>query len=99
MATTVSAPRVQKTRLRRVLTSPVTARILFPLVVIAVWYLIYYTIDSRIFPTPLRVLEFMWEEVTLTSGIRFSSVAENLYGQFGVSILRLTVGFLIAMTV
>ena len=99
MATTVSAPLVQKTRLRRALTSPVTARILFPFVVIAVWYLIYYTIDSRIFPTPLRVLEFMWEEITLTSGVRYSSVADNLYGQFGISILRLTLGFLIAMTV
>jgi NitT/TauT family transport system permease protein len=99
MATIVSAPSVHKSRLRRVATSPVTARILFPFVVIAVWYIIYYTIDSRIFPTPLRVLEFMWEEVTLTSGIRFSSVADNLYEQFGISILRLTTGFLIAMTV
>jgi NitT/TauT family transport system permease protein len=80
-----------------VLKSPATARILFPFVVLAVWYLIYYTIDSRIFPTPQEVLEFMWEEVTLTSGVRYSSVAENLYVQFGVSIVRLTIGFFVAL--
>ncbi len=81
----------------RALTSPTTARILFPFVVIAVWYWIYYTIDSRIFPTPLEVLEFMWEEITLTSGVTYSSVATNLYGQFGISILRLTIGFTVAV--
>jgi NitT/TauT family transport system permease protein len=80
-----------------VLKSPATARLLFPFVVLAVWYLIYYTIDSRIFPTPQEVLEFMWEEVTLTSGVRYSSVAENLYVQFGVSIVRLTIGFFVAL--
>ena len=64
---------------------------------IGVWYLIYYAIDSRIFPTPQEVLEFMWEEVTLTSGVSYSSVAENLYQQFGISILRLTVGWVVAV--
>jgi NitT/TauT family transport system permease protein len=61
--------------------------------------LTYYVIDSRIFPTPGEVLEFMWEEVTLTSGVRYSSVAENLYVQFGISMVRLTVGFVAAMLV
>ena len=99
MATTVSAAPMRQGRLKRVITSPVTARILFPLFVIGLWYFIYYTIDSRIFPTPLRVLEFMWEEVSLTSGVRYSSVADNLYEQFAVSLVRLTTGFLIAMIV
>ncbi|HEX6299974.1 MAG TPA: ABC transporter permease [Acidimicrobiia bacterium] len=99
MATPVGSAPMQGSRLRRAFTSPVTARILFPFAVIAVWYLIYYTIDSRIFPTPVEVLEFMWEEITLTSGVRYSSVATNLYGQFGISILRLTAGFLIATTI
>jgi NitT/TauT family transport system permease protein len=99
VTTTVSSAPVRKSKLRRSLTSPTTARVLFPFFVIGVWYLIYYTIDSRIFPTPLEVLDFMWEEVTLTSGVRYSSVASNLYGQFGISILRLTIGFLIAMSV
>lgn len=101
MTATTLAPStpVRKSKFRRFITSPKTARALFPIFVIAVWYLIYYAIDSRIFPTPLRVAEFMWEEITLSSGVRYSSVAENLYGQFGISIARLTVGFLVAMVV
>ncbi len=90
---------VRRSKLRRTLSSPTFARILFPFVVIGVWYLIYYTIDSRIFPTPTTVLEFMWKEITLSSGVSYSSVASNLYGQFAISILRLTIGFVIAMVV
>jgi ABC-type nitrate/sulfonate/bicarbonate transport system permease component len=99
MATRVSTAPVRQNRLRRTVTSPTFARILFPFFVIGLWYAIYYTIDSRIFPTPVQVLEFMWEEVTLTSGVRYSSVADNLYEQFAISLLRLTVGFVIAMAV
>ncbi|MET0565642.1 MAG: ABC transporter permease subunit, partial [Acidimicrobiia bacterium] len=55
--------------------------------------------DSRIFPSPQQVAVFMWEEITLTSGVRYSSVAENLYVQFGISLLRLTIGFFIALIV
>jgi NitT/TauT family transport system permease protein len=66
-------------------------------VVLGIWYLIYYTIDSRIFPSPQQVAVFMWEEITLTSGVRYSSVAENLYVQFGITLLRLTIGFFIAL--
>jgi NitT/TauT family transport system permease protein len=81
----------------RILKSPTTARVLFPFVVLGVWYLIYYTLDSRIFPNPYEVVEFMWEEVTLTSGVRYSSVAENIYVQFGISLMRLTIGFFLAL--
>ncbi len=98
-ATLAPSKPVRKSKFRRFIASPKTARALFPIFVIAVWYLIYFAIDSRIFPTPLRVAEFMWEEITLTSGVRYSSVAENLYGQFGISIIRLTAGFLVAMVV
>jgi NitT/TauT family transport system permease protein len=77
--------------------SPKFARLLFPFVVLGVWYLIYYTIDSRIFPSPQQVAVFMWEEITLTSGVRYSSVAENLYVQFGITLMRLTIGFFIAL--
>ncbi len=97
MATTVATAPIRDSGWIRVLKSPKTARLLFPFVVIALWYLIYFTIDSRIFPTPVEVLEFMWEEVTLTSGVRYSSVAENLYVQFAISIIRLTIGFIIAL--
>lgn len=97
MATLVTRAPSRDSGLRRVFKSPRTARLLFPVVVLGVWYLTYYLIDSRIFPTPGEVLEFMWEEITLTSGVRYSSVAENVYVQFGISMLRLTVGFVVAM--
>jgi len=77
--------------------SPTFARILFPFVVLGIWYFIYYTLDSRIFPSPQQVAVFMWEEITLTSGVRYSSVAENIYVQFGITLMRLTVGFFIAL--
>jgi ABC-type nitrate/sulfonate/bicarbonate transport system permease component len=97
MTTVVSTAPSRQTTLRRVAGSPLTARILFPFAVLALWYLIYYTIDSRIFPTPQQVAVFMWEEITLTSGVRYSSVAENLYVQFAISIARLTIGFFVAL--
>jgi NitT/TauT family transport system permease protein len=99
MTAVVVKPPSQDRGIVRVLKSPVTARILFPFVVLAVWYLIYYTIDSRIFPSPQQVLVFMWEEITLTSGISYGSVVSNLYGQFAISLIRLTVGFFIALIV
>jgi NitT/TauT family transport system permease protein len=66
-------------------------------VVLGIWYFIYYTLDSRIFPSPQQVAVFMWEEITLTSGVRYSSVAENIYVQFGITLMRLTIGFVIAL--
>jgi NitT/TauT family transport system permease protein len=98
MATIAAAPPAPvQNRLVRFIKSPTFARILFPFVVLGLWYLIYYTIDSRIFPSPQQVAVFMWEEITLTSGVRYSSVAENLYVQFGITLLRLTIGFFIAL--
>ena len=97
MTTAVAKQASPSRGLMPVLKSPLTARILFPFAVLGVWYLIYYTLDSRIVPTPQQVLEFMWEEVTLTSGVRYGSVVSNLYGMFAISIARLTVGFFIAL--
>lgn len=99
MATAVATASGEQRGLPRILRSPTTARILFPFVVLGIWYFIYYTLDSRIFPSPQQVAVFMWEEITLTSGVRYSSVAENLYVQFGISLLRLTIGFFIALIV
>jgi ABC-type nitrate/sulfonate/bicarbonate transport system permease component len=97
MATVVSRPPTQSSGFMKFFKSPKTARMLFPFAVLAVWYLIYYTIDSRIFPTPQQVLQFMWEEVTLTSGVSYGSVVSNLYGMFAISLYRLTVGFFVAL--
>jgi NitT/TauT family transport system permease protein len=99
MATIVTKPSTRGSGFMRLLKSPTTARLIFPFAVLAVWYLIYYTIDSRIFPTPQQVVVFMWEEVTLTSGVRYGSVISNLYGMFAVSLWRLTVGFFVALIV
>jgi ABC-type nitrate/sulfonate/bicarbonate transport system permease component len=99
MATAVATTSRSPRGLPKILRSPTTARILFPFVVLGIWYLIYYTLDSRIFPSPQQVAVFMWEEITLTSGVRYSSVAENLYVQFGISLMRLTIGFVIALIV
>jgi ABC-type nitrate/sulfonate/bicarbonate transport system permease component len=99
MATAVATASRAQRGLPRILRSPTTARILFPFVVLGIWYFIYYTLDSRIFPSPQQVAVFMWEEITLTSGVRYSSVAENLYVQFGITLMRLTIGFFIALIV
>jgi NitT/TauT family transport system permease protein len=97
MATVATtAPRAPRA-LPRWVRSPKFARILFPFVVLGIWYFIYYTLDSRIFPSPQQVAVFMWEEITLTSGVRYSSVAENIYVQFGITLMRLTIGFFIAL--
>lgn len=103
MATVVTTAPKKKKGFKQVIASPVTARILFPFAVLAVWYLLWAWLETttthNIFPSPAKVLEFMWEEVTLTSGVKYGSVAENLYGQFAVSLVRLTIGFLIAVFV
>ncbi|MEX0667430.1 MAG: ABC transporter permease [Acidimicrobiia bacterium] len=83
----------------RILRSPSFARLLFPLAFLAVWWAVYYTIDSRIFPPPQQVLSFMWDEITLNSLLRYGSVRNNVYGMFAISLARLGIGFVIAMTV
>ena len=99
MATVATtAPSAPRKGLPKWVKSPTFARILFPFVVLGIWYFIYYTLDSRIFPSPQQVAVFMWEEITLTSGVRYSSVAENIYVQFGITLMRLTIGFFIALT-
>ena len=52
MTATVSTAPVRGSSWKRTLFSATTGRILFPFVIIGLWYLIYYTIDSRIFPSP-----------------------------------------------
>jgi NitT/TauT family transport system permease protein len=99
MSTVVTTAPTRSSGWSRVLKSPGTARILFPFAVLGLWYFIYYTIDSRIFPSPQDVVVFMWEEITLTSGVRYSSVAANLYVQFAISLMRLTIGFFVALIV
>jgi NitT/TauT family transport system permease protein len=77
-----------------VLKAPMTARILFPIVVIGAWWLIAVTLQSDIFPEPWRVAEFMWDELRADTLAR-----RNLYVTFALSLGRLFAGFAIAMVV
>lgn len=81
------------------LKSPLAARILFPIAVLIVWYLVYFTLDSRIFVAPHTVFRFMWQELTLDTPLRYGSVKSNLYGMFAITMGRLFVGFAVAMLV
>lgn len=96
--TTASLP-VKPKPLFRVAQSPMTARILFPVAVIVLWYIVWLTLESRIFVSPHKVAVFMWQEVTLDTPLRYGSVKSNLYGMFAITMYRLFVGFAVAMVV
>ncbi len=82
---------------KRLWKSPSFARFLFPVAILIIWWVIYYTINSRIFPPPQQVVSFMWDELTLNTLLRYGSVRNNVYGMFLISITRLGIGFVIAM--
>jgi NitT/TauT family transport system permease protein len=95
MTAVSSAARTQPL-VKRFFKSRTTARVLFPIAVIVVWYLVYLTLDSRIFVPPQKVFGFMWDELTLNTPLKFGSVKSNLYGMFGITLYRLVVGFVVA---
>lgn len=74
------------------LKAPRTARILFPIVVFGGWTIAYYVVQSHVFPSPARVLDFMWSEITFDSLAR-----SNVYETFALSLVRLFAGFAISM--
>jgi ABC-type nitrate/sulfonate/bicarbonate transport system permease component len=98
MAITATRPPASRSA-GSILRSPTTARILFPIVVIAGWYLLYLALDSRIFPPPHQVFSFMWDELTLNTALSSGSVDSNVYEMFAISLRRLFVGFAFAMVV
>jgi NitT/TauT family transport system permease protein len=70
------------------------ARVLFPMVVFAVWQLGFAVMHSEIVPSPAEVLSFMWDE------IRVETLSPHtLYESFAISLGRLAVGFSIALVV
>jgi ABC-type nitrate/sulfonate/bicarbonate transport system permease component len=81
-------------RFMKIVKSPLTARILFPVLVLAIWTIVFYGLESRVFPSPMRVLEFMWSEITLDTLAR-----TNVYMTFLLSLGRLFAGFIVAMVV
>ncbi|MPZ72586.1 MAG: ABC transporter permease subunit [Nitriliruptorales bacterium] len=92
MATATAVPRRRNPVM--LIRSPLVARALFPVVVVGVWTLIFYGLESQIFPSPARVLDFMWNEVRLETLAR-----SNVYQTFLLSLIRLFTGFAIAVVV
>lgn len=76
---------------------PIVARILMPIAVVIVWYLIYFTLGSRIFVAPHTVFRFMWNELTLDTLLSRGQTDSNVYKMFGITLFRLFTGFAVAM--
>ena len=69
-----------------------TARVLFPIAVLALWQVAFMTMESNILPSPAETLSFMWDEIRLETLSR-----HTLYQSFGISLGRLAIGFSIAL--
>ena len=78
----------------RILRSTRTARLLFPIAVLAIWQLGFMFMDTRILPSPAEVLNFMWDEIRLDTLSR-----HTLYQSFAISLGRLAIGFSIALVI
>ena len=78
--------------------SPLSARVLFPIVLFAVWELSLIAVEEiwpfavDVLPTPSEVGGFMWDEFITDTLAR-----KNLYETFFISLRRLLSGFAIAM--
>jgi NitT/TauT family transport system permease protein len=84
-----SAHRRRRSWFERTLLTSRAARITAPLVFLAAWQLIGPMIPSAILPTPAEVVEAMWEQ------LRDGTLVEA----FSVSLLRLAIGFTMALVV
>ncbi|MEO8422529.1 MAG: ABC transporter permease [Actinomycetota bacterium] len=76
-------------RLRRALTTPRAARITAPILFLLAWQLLVPLSSSRIIPMPSGVVEEMIDMVKDGS----------VFGNFGISLTRLLIGFLLALGV
>lgn len=82
----------------RVLRSPTTARLLFPVAVLIFWLVSIEVVQSvwpfavDVLPRPSQVWDFVWAELT------FDTLApDSVYGTFLLSLQRLGAGWIIAM--
>jgi NitT/TauT family transport system permease protein len=92
MEATVGAGRVVRTKrswFARTFLTPRAARITAPLLFLVAWQLIAPMIPSAILPMPAEVAESMWEQL----------VDGSLLEAFSVSLLRLAIGFTLALVV
>lgn len=82
----------------RVLKSPTTARLLFPVAVLVFWLVSIEVIQSvwpfavDVLPRPSQVGDFVWAELTLDT-----LATHNVYETFLISLQRLGVGWVVAM--
>lgn len=89
----------------RIIKSPLTARLAFPVVALAVWIVSLSVIGAsspyvaEVLPTPAGVLRSMWNELIdpFVPGVQ-SATRVNVYATFALSLYRLGLGFCIAMT-
>ncbi len=92
METTVGSARVARSSrswFQRTFVTPRAARITAPVLFLVAWQLIAPLIPSAILPMPAEVAEAMWEQ--LREG--------TLLEAFSVSLLRLAIGFTLALVV
>lgn len=92
---TTAAPTLTPTpwdRIRRTAATPGFARVLSVAVFLLSWQFLAPLLPTDLIPTPLRVLQFMWDEVR---GVTLAR--ENLYQAFGTSLRRLGLGFFLAI--
>ncbi len=74
--------------------TPRFARILSIMVFLLAWQFLAPLLPTDLIPAPLRVLQFMWDEVRAITLAR-----ANLYEAFGISLRRLAIGFALAFGV
>jgi len=91
MQTTVrtTPPRPLGGRLTRVLTTPRAARVTAPILFLLAWQLIVPVLPSRIIPMPADVAKEMIE----------IALDGSVFQAFGISLMRLAIGFVLAMAV
>ncbi|MCT7657027.1 ABC transporter permease [Mycobacterium deserti] len=85
---------------RRFRRASLTGRLLFPVVCVVFWLLAIKLVTTiwpfavDVLPTPLQVVEFMWDEITLKTVAPY-----NLYETFAISLQRLAIGMVIALVI
>jgi NitT/TauT family transport system permease protein len=92
MDTTVSRGRIVRAKrswFQRTLVTPRAARITAPVLFLVAWQLIAPRLEGELLPMPAEVVEAMWEQ--LRDG--------RLLEAFSVSLLRLAIGFALALIV
>jgi NitT/TauT family transport system permease protein len=92
MDTTVSSVRVVRSKqswFQRTFVTPRAARVTAPVLFLVAWQLIAPRLESRLLPMPAEVVEAMWEQ------LRDGTLVEA----FSVSLLRLAIGFALALVV